>query len=222
MPISVALVDDDAMVRTALSLILGGDSSILIVGEGEDGSEAVSLVQRTRPDVVLMDIRMPKMDGLKATAAVLALPNPPRVIVLTTFDTDEMVLAALRSGASGFLLKSTRPERLVEAIHSVAGGEHMLSPSVISQLISRVTAVDAVEASSSRIEALRRLETLTDREREVAVAIGGGQSNADIAKALYMGLPTVKAHASRVFTKLDVDNRTQVAILVHDAGLLDS
>jgi len=222
MPISVALVDDDAMVRTALSLILGGDPSITIVGEAADGSEAAELVTRTGPDVVLMDIRMPKMDGLEATAAVLALPNPPRVIVLTTFDTDDMVLTALRSGASGFLVKSTKPERLVEAIHSVASGEHMLSPSVISQLISQVTAEDSVGASSSRTAALERLEALTDREREVAVAIGGGQSNADIAKTLYMGLPTVKAHASPVFTKLDVENRTQVAILVHDAGLLDS
>lgn len=222
MAINVALVDDDAMVRTALSLILGGDPSITIVGEAADGSEAVELVQRTRPDVVLMDIRMPKMDGLQATAEVLALPEPPRVIVLTTFDTDDMVLTALRSGASGFLLKSTKPERLVEAIHCVASGEHMLSPSVIAQLITRVTSGEDEGGSASREGALARLETLTDREREVAVAIGGGQSNADIAKALYMGLPTVKAHASRVFTKLDVENRTQVAILVHDAGLLDA
>ena len=216
--ISVVLVDDDALVRTGLSMILGGASGIDIVGEAVDGREAVEVVPRLRPDVVLMDIRMPRMDGLEATAALLKRPNPPKVIVLTTFDTDDLVVSALRLGASGFLLKSTRPERLVEAIKAVVAGEPMLSPSVIAQLINRVTD-DAEDQSTARDAAVLQVTSLTDREREVAVAIGGGLSNAEIAKTLYMGLPTVKAHVSRVLTKLDLDNRTQIAIVVHDAGL---
>lgn len=218
--IKVVLVDDDALVRTGLRLILGGSPDIDVVGEASDGMEGVATVQEQRPDVVLMDIRMPRLDGIAATRRVLALEDPPQVIVLTTFDTDEMVIEALRSGASGFLLKSTRPERLVEAIRSVASGEPMLSPSVTAQLITRVTAdAPAAGAAQARQRALARLAELTDREREVAVALGRGSSNADIARSLYMGLPTVKTHVSRVLTKLDLDNRTQVALLVHDAGL---
>ncbi|MGB5935211.1 MAG: response regulator transcription factor [Ornithinimicrobium sp.] len=216
--ISVVLVDDDALVRTGLSMILGGASGIEIVGEAVDGREALDVVRRLKPDVVLMDIRMPRMDGLEATAVLLKAPNPPKVIVLTTFDTDDLVVSALRLGASGFLLKSTRPERLVEAIKGVAAGEPMLSPSVVAQLISRVTE-KAGDGSGARDAALRRISELTDREREVAVAIGGGHSNAEVAKNLYMGLPTVKAHVSRILTKWDLDNRTQIAITVHDAGL---
>lgn len=218
--IRVVLVDDDALVRTGLRLILGGSPDIDVVGEASDGVEAVSAVAEHGPDVVLMDIRMPRLDGIEATRRVRALDRAPRVIVLTTFDTDEMVLGALRAGASGFLLKSTRPERLVEAIRSVAAGEPMLSPSVTAQLISRVTSeTPGATAQRAREEALARLAALTDREREVAVAIGRGASNAEIARSLYMGLPTVKTHVSRVLTKLGLDNRTQVALLVHDAGL---
>ncbi|MCE0487553.1 response regulator transcription factor [Ornithinimicrobium sediminis] len=218
--IRVVLVDDDALVRTGLRLILGGSPDIDVVGEASDGVEAVSAVAEHRPDVVLMDIRMPRLDGIEATRRVRALDPAPRVIVLTTFDTDEMVLGALRAGASGFLLKSTRPERLVEGIRSVAAGEPMLSPSVTAQLISRVTSeTPGSTAQRAREKALARLAALTDREREVAVAIGRGASNAEIARSLYMGLPTVKTHVSRVLTKLGLDNRTQVALLVHDAGL---
>ncbi len=218
--IAVVLVDDDALVRTGLRLILGGSPDIDVVGEASDGLEGVATVERHAPDVVLMDIRMPRLDGIAATERVLALSDPPRVIVLTTFDTDEMVIDALRAGASGFLLKSTRPERLVEAIRSVAAGEPMLSPSVTAQLIGRVTSdAPATGAAQARRQALARLAALTDREREVAVALGRGASNAEIARSLYMGLPTVKTHVSRVLTKLGLDNRTQVALLVHDAGL---
>jgi DNA-binding NarL/FixJ family response regulator len=218
--IRVVLVDDDALVRTGLRLILGGSPDIDVVGEASDGVEAVSAVAEHGPDVVLMDIRMPRLDGIEATRRVRALDRAPRVIVLTTFDTDEMVLGALRAGASGFLLKSTRPERLVEAIRSVAAGEPMLSPSVTAQLISRVTSeTPGSTAQHAREQALARLAALTDREREVALAIGRGASNAEIARSLYMGLPTVKTHVSRVLTKLGLDNRTQVALLVHDAGL---
>ncbi|MGB3764191.1 MAG: response regulator transcription factor [Ornithinimicrobium sp.] len=219
--IRVVLVDDDALVRTGLALILGGAPEIEIVGEAVDGQDAIQVVADAEPDVVLMDIRMPRLDGLAATAAILKHSPPPKVIVLTTFDTDDLVVSALRIGASGFLLKSTRPERLVDAIRSVAAGEPILSPSVMTALITRVTAAGD-DHQSATADALKRLEVLTDREREVAVAIGGGLSNADIASTLYMGLPTVKAHVSRVLTKLDADNRTQVAILVHDAGLNDS
>ncbi len=220
-PIRVVLVDDDALVRTGLALILGGAPEIEIVGEAVDGQDAIRVVGEAKPDVVLMDIRMPRMDGLEATSAVLKQPSPPKVIVLTTFDTDDLVVSALRIGASGFLLKSTRPERLVESIRAVAAGEPILSPSVMTTLISRVTAAGD-DGQGATAAALKRLESLTDREREVAVAIGGGLSNADIASTLYMGLPTVKAHVSRVLTKLDAENRTQVAILVHDAGLNDA
>ncbi|MGC1206346.1 MAG: response regulator transcription factor [Ornithinimicrobium sp.] len=204
-----------------MALILGGAPEIEIVGEAVDGQDAIRVVGEAEPDVVLMDIRMPKMDGLEATSAVLKQPSPPKVIVLTTFDTDDLVLSALRIGASGFLLKSTRPERLVESIRAVAAGEPILSPSVMATLISRVTSAGD-DGQGAMAAALKQLELLTDREREVAVAIGGGLSNADIASTLYMGLPTVKAHVSRVLTKLDADNRTQVAILVHDAGLNDA
>jgi DNA-binding NarL/FixJ family response regulator len=222
-PIKVVLVDDDALVRTGLRLILGGAPNIEVVGEAEDGRAGVDLVATAAPDVVLMDIRMPRLDGLAATRELLARPAPPKVIVLTTFDTDDMVVEALRVGASGFLLKSTRPERLVEAIQSVVDGDPMLSPSVTAQLIAQITAanpdVDRAGDRRSRAEAL--LDELTEREREVAVAIGQGWSNAEIAARLFMGVPTVKAHVSRVLTKLGADNRTQVALVVHDAGLTD-
>ena len=222
--ISVVLVDDDALVRTGLGLILGGAPDVTVVGEASDGRSGVDLVHRVQPDVVLMDIRMPHLDGLAATRELLASGATAKVIVLTTFDTDDMVLEALRIGAHGFLLKSTHPERLVESIRSVVAGEPSLSPSVTAQLIAQVAGNDdpaagADEAADRRTRAQALLDGLTDREREVAIAIGQGWSNAEIAGRLYMGVPTVKAHVSRLLTKLDVDNRTQVALLVHDAGL---
>lgn len=223
--ISVVLVDDESLIRTGLRLILGGASDIEVVGEVSDGSAALAEVERSRPDVVLMDIRMPTMDGLTATRELLSRPDPPKVIVLTTFDTDAMVVEALQSGASGFLLKSTHPERLVEAVRAVAAGEPMLSPTVTAQLISRVRSepgggTDA-QASDRRAAATARLSELTEREREVAIAIGRGASNAEIAATLYMSVATVKAHVSRLLTKLEVGNRTQIALIVHDAGLTD-
>ena len=214
--IRVAIVDDDPLVRAGLSLILGGASDVVIVGEAEDGVAGLEMIRRTSPDVVLMDIRMPRLDGLEATARLLRGSDPPRVIVLTTFDADEYVVRALGDGASGFLLKDTPPAQIVDAVRKVAAGEPMLSPSVTAQLIRQV-ANHPTDDRAARAREL--LDRLSEREREVAVAVGRGLSNADIAAELYMSVATVKAHVSRLLDKLDADNRVQVAILVHDAGL---
>jgi len=213
--VSVLLVDDDALVRSALRLILGGDPAITVVGEACDGQEGVALVESLRPDVVLMDIRMPRLDGLAATERALALQPDLVVVVLTTFDTDDMVLSALRLGARGFLLKDTPPAELVAAVRAAAAGQPILSPSVTGQLIA------AVAASGPRqdAEARARLATLTEREHEVALAVARGQSNAEIAASLFMSVATVKSHVGRLFGKLGVENRVQVAICVHEAGL---
>nr|WP_227425793.1 response regulator transcription factor [Pengzhenrongella sicca] len=210
----MVLVDDEALVRAGLRLILGGDRSIEIVGEAGDGIEAVAVLSRTRPDVVLMDIRMPRQDGLAATEAARAANPELKVVVLTTFDTDDLVLSALRLGASGFLLKDTPPDELIAAVHLVASGRSMLSPSVTDQLIAAVARRPAVAPST---RALARLATLTEREREVAEAIGRGLSNAEIATTLFISVPTVKTHVGRLFDKLDARNRVQVALCLHDA-----
>jgi DNA-binding NarL/FixJ family response regulator len=213
----VLLTDDDPLVRAGLSLILGGSPDISIVGEAVNGAEAVKIVQAGGVDLVLMDIRMPVMDGIAATTALLALPDPPKVIVLTTFDADDYVVRALAAGAHGFLLKDTPPADIVAAIGKVVGGEPMLSPTITAQLIRQVTEAAPDERSD---EALALADSLTAREREVAIAVGQGSSNAEIAASLHMSIATVKAHISHIFTKLDVTNRVQVAICMHDAGLL--
>jgi DNA-binding NarL/FixJ family response regulator len=216
--ISLAVVDDDPMVRAALRMMLGGASGITVVAEAGDGEEALTVVPRSGADVVLMDIRMPVRDGLSATEALLAAHPALRVIVLTTFDTDDMVLRALRVGAAGFLLKDTPPARLVEAVRTVATGQPMLSPSVTAQLIAAVTKDSVQPGTHERAGAARAaLARLTERERDVAEGVARGQSNAEIAAELFMGVPTVKTHVGRLFTKLGVENRVQVAILVHDA-----
>jgi DNA-binding NarL/FixJ family response regulator len=210
----VLLVDDDALVRAGLRMILSSSEELEVVGEAADGADAVAAVQTHRPDVVLMDIRMPVMDGIAATSAVRRLPRPPRVIVLTTFQADEHVMSALRAGADGFLLKDTSPAEIIQAVRLVAAGEAMLSPSVTRTLLSHLGHDDAAD---SRRLAQQRLSSLSDREREVAVAVGSGASNAEIASSLFMSEATVKAHVSRLLTKLAVTNRVQIAILVHDA-----
>ena len=212
--IRVLVVDDDALVRAALSMMLSGADDIAVVGEAGDGDEVGREVDATQPHVVLMDIRMPRRDGIKATTALRRRPDPPEVIVLTTFDADELVLRALRAGASGFLLKDTPPERIVAAVRSVAAGEPMLSPGVTRRLIDLVT-VDG----GARERARSALDGLTAREREVALAIARGVSNAEIGAELHMSVATVKSHVSSIFTKLGLDNRTQIALLAHDAGL---
>lgn len=216
--ISLAVVDDDPMVRAALGMMLGGSSGITVVAEAGDGEEALTVVPASGADVVLMDIRMPVRDGLSATEELLRTHPGLKVIVLTTFDTDDMVLRALRVGAAGFLLKDTPPARLVEAIRTVASGQPMLSPSVTAQLIAAVTRTDAAPGAGDRGQAARAsLQALTEREREVAAAVARGLSNAEIAAELFMGVPTVKTHVGRLFAKLGVDNRVQVAIVVHEA-----
>ncbi|WP_402469780.1 response regulator [Isoptericola aurantiacus] len=218
--ISVVVVDDDALVRAGLGLILGGAPEVRVVGDAGDGDDGVALVRRERPDVVLMDIRMPRVDGIEATRQIVALEGgTSRVIVLTTFDTDDMVVQALRAGAAGFLLKDTPPDRLVAAVRAAAAGEPTLSPSVTAQLIERVSGSGRAAADDAgRRAARRRLGTLTDREREVAVVLARGLSNAEIAAELYLGVPTVKTHVSRILDKLGAANRVQAAIAVHDAG----
>lgn len=213
----VLLVDDDALVRSGLALMLGGSPDLEVVGEASNGQEAIAQVAAGGVDVVLMDIRMPVMDGLEATGQILALTDPPHIIILTTFDADEYVVRALAAGARGFLLKDTPPADIVDAIVKVTAGDPMLSPTITAQLIRQVTETAPGDREN---EASAKVAHLTGREREVALAIGRGASNAEIARDLYMSVATVKAHISHLFDKLDAANRVQVAITMHDAGLL--
>ncbi|MFJ9350559.1 response regulator [Streptomyces sp. NPDC101237] len=216
--IRVLLVDDDPLVRAGLSLMMGGAGDIEIVGECADGGEAEALVDRTRPDVVLMDIRMPSVDGLTATERLRARADAPQVVVLTTFHADEQVLHALRAGAAGFVLKDTPPAEIVEAVRRVAAGDPVLSPAVTRQLMRHAA---GTRADTRQARARDRLAALNDREREVAVGVGRGLANAEIATVLFMSVATVKTHVSRILAKLGLNNRVQIALLAYDAGLLD-
>ncbi|MDA0180946.1 response regulator transcription factor [Solirubrobacter phytolaccae] len=211
--IRVLLVDDDALVRSGLRMMLAGAPQVEVVGEADDGRGVLAAVDKHHPDVVLMDIRMPLLDGIEATRLLRAQPSPPEVIVLTTFDADELVLRALRAGAAGFLLKDTPPPEIVRAIEHVHAGEGTLSPTVTRRLIALVA-----DDGGRRESARTKLESLSAREREVACAVGRGASNADIAAELHMSVATVKAHVSRLLVKLEVENRVQVALLVQDAS----
>jgi DNA-binding NarL/FixJ family response regulator len=213
--IRVLVVDDDALVRAGLAMLLAGAEGIEVVGEAADGSDVAQAVAEHEPDIVLMDIRMPGMDGLAATELVRAQGDAPEVIVLTTFEVDDYVLRALRAGASGFLLKDTPPADIVRAVRAVAAGEPMLSPTITRRLIGHLR--DS-EADDRRRHAREQLNRLTEREREVAVAIAQGKSNAEISRELYMSVATAKAHVSRVLEKLEFNNRVQIALLAHDAG----
>ncbi|WP_371791538.1 response regulator transcription factor [Streptomyces sp. NBC_01471] len=212
MTVKVVLLDDEKLVRKGIRMILHAEPDIEVVAEGDDGSVAVDLVARHRPDVVLTDIQMPRVGGLEVARQLTALPDPPVVAVLTTFDVDEFVYAALRHGAAGFLLKDTSPRELADAVRVLARGEAMLSPRITTKLLS----VFATSAAASR--ARSRMAELTAREREVAVAVAQGHSNSRIATDLSMSQSTVKVHLSRIMTKLDAANRTQVALITHDAG----
>ncbi|GAA5177251.1 response regulator transcription factor [Rugosimonospora acidiphila] len=213
-PVRVLVVDDDALVRAGLTMMLDGAPGIAVVGEAADGDEAPAATDAHAPDVVLMDLRMPRVDGITATRRLRARPRPPEVIVLTTFDTDENILHALRAGASGFLLKDTPPARIAEAVRQVAAGEPILSPRITRRLMDRV----AVQAGTYA-RARATLAALSPREHDVVVAIAQGNNNTEIAESLNMTLATVKTHVSHILTKLDLDNRTQIALLAHDAGL---
>jgi DNA-binding NarL/FixJ family response regulator len=216
--ISVLLVDDEALVRAGLRMILETAEDLMVVGDAGDGRAAIAAVDRHRPDVVLMDIRMPRMDGLAATAALRTRPHPPSVVVLTTFDADDEVFQALDAGATGFLLKDTPPQDLLRAVRLAASGDAMLSPGVTRRVIDRFTAEDR---SRRRRAALERLDGLTEREREVLVEIGLGHANADIARHLHMSEATVKTHVTHLFDKLAATNRVQLAIAAFRAGLVE-
>jgi len=214
-PVRVLLVDDDALVRSGLRMMLSGAERVEVVAEVEDGRGVLAAVDAYHPDVVLMDIRMPQLDGIAATSLLRSQPKPPAVLVLTTFDADELVLRALRAGAAGFLLKDTPPAEIVRAIELVGAGDSMLSPTVTRRLIALV-AGDA-DADTRHQRAREKLAALSAREHEVALAVGRGLANAEIGAELFMSVATVKAHVSRLLVKLGVDNRVQIALLVQEA-----
>ena len=214
--IRVAVVDDQELVRSGFVVLLRASPGIEVVGEAADGVEAVELARRTSPDVVLMDVRMPRMDGLEATRAILSEPSAAttRVLVLTTFDDDELVLEALRSGASGFLLKDTRPTQLLEAIEVVAAGEALLHPRVTRRLIERFAALPAERSPRAAQD-----DGLTGREREVLTEVARGLSNQEIGERLHLGYGTVKTHVSHLLTKLDCRDRAQLVMHAYESGL---
>ncbi|GLZ06724.1 DNA-binding response regulator [Actinomadura sp. NBRC 104412] len=217
-PIRVLIVDDDALVRAGLTMMLAAADDLRVVADVADGAEVVPAVNRHRPDVVLMDIRMPRLDGLAATELLRARRDPPEIIILTTFDTDDHILRAMRAGASGFLLKHTPPPDIIRAIRQVAAGEPMLSPAVLRRMMSYVagTGVDP-----RRERARELLGRLSEGERAVAALVGRGRTNGEIGKELSLSVATVKAYVSRLLTKLELNNRVQIALLVHDAGERD-
>ena len=216
--IRVLLVDDEELVRFGLRTVLEAAGGFEVVGEAGDGAAGVRAARELRPDVVLIDIRMPVLDGLAATRQILAQPDPPQVAVLTTFHVDDYVHAALAAGAAGYLLKDTPPREIATAVRAVADGTATLSPKVTAALIASY--VDR-KAAPRRASALRRLAVLSDREREVLTLLGSGGSNAELARRLFVSEATVKTYVSRLLAKLDLANRTQAAILAHEAGLLD-
>jgi DNA-binding NarL/FixJ family response regulator len=212
--IRVAVVDDQELVRSGFVVLLGSSDDIEVVGEAGDGAEGWELCRRTAPDVVLMDVRMPRMDGLEATRRIVADPRCARthVLVLTTFDDDGLVHEALRAGASGFLLKDTRPTQLLDAIAVVAAGDALLAPSITRRLIAQFAALPSHPTLSGD-------DGLTDREREVLVAVARGLSNQEIADALHMGYGTVKTHVSHLLTKLALRDRAQLVMHAYESGL---
>jgi DNA-binding NarL/FixJ family response regulator len=216
--IKVLLVDDEELVRFGLRTVLEASGDFEVVGEAGNGADGVDAARTLRPDVVLIDIRMPVMDGLTATQRILALPDPPQVAVLTTFHLDEYVYAALAAGAAGFLLKDTPPREIAAAVRAVADGTATLSPAVTATLIDSYV---ERKAAPRRAAALEKVGALSDREREVLRLLGTGEPNAELARRLFVSEATVKTYVSRLLTKLDLANRTQAAILAHEAGLLE-
>ncbi|MDJ0767163.1 MAG: response regulator transcription factor [Ilumatobacter sp.] len=216
MTIRVAIVDDQALVRRGLALVLDHQPDIEVVAEAGNGLEAIDATRRDRPDVVLMDIRMPEMDGLTATADLLDHADwPLKVVILTTFDPDEYVYRALRAGASGFILKDIPPEHLAPAIRTVADGGALLDPTITRRLIGRFAQTIAADTASAR-----RLDTLTDRERDVLAELARGASNAEISETLFIGAATVKSHVSNILTKLGLRDRAQAVVFAYESGLV--
>lgn len=217
MPIRVLLVDDDPLVRAGLRYLFDSADDLVVVAEVGDGEAAVAAVREHRPDVVLMDLRLPGIDGITATGRVRALPDPPHVIALTTWDVNDAVLRSLEAGASGFLLKSADPAAILGAVRSVMDGDAILSPRSTRQLLDHLRSDDAV---GHRRAAEQAISGLTDREREVCRAVGHGLTNAEIARQLFIAEATVKAHLSGIQTKLGARNRVDIAVLAERAGLL--
>jgi len=213
--IRVMLVDDQAMVRTGFRMILEAEPGISVVGEAVDGREAVELVDRARPDVVLMDVRMPNMDGIEACQTICASDSPARVMMLTTFDLDDYVHAALRAGASGFLLKDAPPEQLVDAIRIIAAGDALLAPSVTQTLIDEIASRPAGQP-----DAFPGIDQLTEREADVIRLMARGLSNAEIARHLFLGEATVKTHVGRILAKLGARDRVQAVVAAYESGLV--
>ncbi|KND33601.1 response regulator [Streptomyces acidiscabies] len=213
--IRAMIVDDDALVRLGLTDLLTGDPGITVTAQAADGLQAVSLATAHTIDVALVDVRMPRMDGITATTRLCALPHAPKVIILTTFDLDEYVYDALAAGADGFLLKDTDPAEILRAVHLVAAGSAMLHPAAARKLIDRYHASSGPHTSAAR----SLVERLTPRERDVLALLAEGETNADIAGRLSMRESTVKAHVSRILTGLEVTNRVQAALVARDAGL---
>ncbi|MFD4790628.1 response regulator [Streptomyces sp. NPDC058459] len=217
-PIRVLIVDDDQLVRLALRLVIEAEPDLIVVAEAADGDGALAAVDDHHPDVVLMDVRMPGRDGVSTTRDVLTRPSPPRVLMLTTFDSDDLVLGALRAGALGFVVKDTPPPRLLEAVRTVAQGDPALSPTVAARVIAAATGPhSSAVRDSAREAARRRLASLTEREHAIAQAIADGLDNPSIAARLHIKVSTVKAHTTSLYTKLDVTNRVQIALMVRDA-----
>jgi DNA-binding NarL/FixJ family response regulator len=212
--IGVLLVDDDALVRAGLSAMLSSDDEIAVVGEAADGLDAITKVRSLAPDVVVMDVRMPHLDGIEATARITSGDDPPRVLVLTTFELDAYVLGALRAGASGFMLKRSSPEALIEAVKVIAHGESLLAPTVLRRLMDTFVTPDV---SGPHQRAVGRL---TDREREVLAHVAAGRSNDEIASALVVSSETVKTHLKRMYAKLGVRDRAQAVVVAYESGVV--
>ena len=213
--IRVMIVDAQAMVRTGFRMILEAEADLTVVGEAADGREAIELAERARPDVVLMDVRMPRMDGIEACSAICGAAGAPRVMMLTTFDLDDHVHAALRAGASGFLLKDAPPEQLIDAIRVIAAGDALLAPAVTQALIDEIA-----RRPVGQPEAFPGISDLTDREREVITLMARGLNNAEIASQLYLGEATVKTHVGRILAKLGARDRVQAGVAAYESGLI--
>ena len=216
---SVLLADDQPLLRRGFRMILEAEGGIEVVGEAEDGEQAVELTHRLHPDVVLMDIRMPRMDGIEATRSITASGSRTRVLVLTTFDLDDYAFGALRAGASGFVLKDVRPSKLVEAIHTVASGDAIVSPRVTRRLLEEYAHLVPL-SEQERGDRFPELSALTEREREVLVAVAHGLSNAEVATKLFVSEATVKSHVGRLLSKLKLRDRVQLVVLAYEVGLL--